>query len=245
VNPKPFLAELTGQEVVVKLKWGMEYKGKLAARHARPRATLMAHCPQCTALVRADGYTCPPVFFCAAPHAGTLLSTDSYMNVQLDQTKEYIDDKFAVIAERGREGELRTGGGLEGVGEGKGRVVSVRAAFDPGEFSAHHRPPDHTSPVIHLLFLLPLPGRLGRGLDSLQQCALRAQSGGGVKRGGRRSIRRGSRGAWGVGWQGKREEGGHVQPRRRREEEEGGGGGRRREEEQGGAGRSRKEEVWK
>lgn len=27
VNPKPFLAELTGQEVVVKLKWGMEYKG--------------------------------------------------------------------------------------------------------------------------------------------------------------------------------------------------------------------------
>jgi len=28
--------------------------------------------------------------------AGTLLSTDSYMNLQLDQTKEYIDDKFAV-----------------------------------------------------------------------------------------------------------------------------------------------------
>jgi len=27
VNPKPFLAEMTGQEVVVKLKWGMEYKG--------------------------------------------------------------------------------------------------------------------------------------------------------------------------------------------------------------------------
>jgi hypothetical protein len=106
--------------------------------------------------------------------------------------------------------------------------VSVRAAFDPGEFPAHHRPPDHTSPVLHLLFLLPLPGRLGRGFDSLQQCALRAQSGGGVNRGGSRSIRRGSRGVWGVGWQGKREEGGNVQPRRRREEEEGGGGGRRR-----------------
>jgi len=29
VNPKPFLAELTGQDVVVKLKWGMEYKGEL------------------------------------------------------------------------------------------------------------------------------------------------------------------------------------------------------------------------
>ena len=31
MNPKPFLAELTGQEVVVKLKWGMEYKGQFLA----------------------------------------------------------------------------------------------------------------------------------------------------------------------------------------------------------------------
>jgi hypothetical protein len=30
VNPKPFLAGLTGKEVIVKLKWGMEYKGMLA-----------------------------------------------------------------------------------------------------------------------------------------------------------------------------------------------------------------------
>ena len=28
VNPKPFLADLTGLSVVVKLKWGMEYKGE-------------------------------------------------------------------------------------------------------------------------------------------------------------------------------------------------------------------------
>lgn len=27
VNPKPFLNELTGKQVIVKLKWGMEYKG--------------------------------------------------------------------------------------------------------------------------------------------------------------------------------------------------------------------------
>lgn len=27
VNPKPFLADLTGKPVIVKLKWGMEYKG--------------------------------------------------------------------------------------------------------------------------------------------------------------------------------------------------------------------------
>lgn len=27
LNPKPFLAELTGKQVAVKLKWGMEYRG--------------------------------------------------------------------------------------------------------------------------------------------------------------------------------------------------------------------------
>ena len=27
VNPKPFLNELTGKIIIVKLKWGMEYKG--------------------------------------------------------------------------------------------------------------------------------------------------------------------------------------------------------------------------
>lgn len=27
VNPKPFLMDLVGKPVLVKLKWGMEYKG--------------------------------------------------------------------------------------------------------------------------------------------------------------------------------------------------------------------------
>ena len=31
VNPKPFLNELTGKPVIVKLKWGMEYKGFLVS----------------------------------------------------------------------------------------------------------------------------------------------------------------------------------------------------------------------
>lgn len=30
VNPKPFLNDLTGQQIIVKLKWGMEYKGEVA-----------------------------------------------------------------------------------------------------------------------------------------------------------------------------------------------------------------------
>ncbi|XP_054721674.1 small nuclear ribonucleoprotein F-like [Uloborus diversus] len=31
LNPKPFLNTLTGQPVIVKLKWGVEYKGVLVS----------------------------------------------------------------------------------------------------------------------------------------------------------------------------------------------------------------------
>lgn len=31
LNPKPFLSNLTGKMVMVKLKWGLEYKGLLAS----------------------------------------------------------------------------------------------------------------------------------------------------------------------------------------------------------------------
>ncbi|KAI8826914.1 uncharacterized protein EV422DRAFT_481661, partial [Fimicolochytrium jonesii] len=48
VNPKPFLNELTGKPIMVRLKWGQEYKG-------------------------------------------FLVSVDSYMNMQLANTEEYID----------------------------------------------------------------------------------------------------------------------------------------------------------
>ena len=48
LNPKPFLNNLTGKPVLIKLKWGMEYKG-------------------------------------------LLVSVDSYMNLQLANTEEYID----------------------------------------------------------------------------------------------------------------------------------------------------------
>ncbi|KAG9446919.1 hypothetical protein H6P81_013047 [Aristolochia fimbriata] len=51
VNPKPFLNNLTGEPVIVKLKWGMEYKGYL-------------------------------------------VSVDSYMNLQLANTEEYVDGQF-------------------------------------------------------------------------------------------------------------------------------------------------------
>ena len=31
MNPKPFLMSLTGKPVLIKLKWGMEYKGYLVS----------------------------------------------------------------------------------------------------------------------------------------------------------------------------------------------------------------------
>jgi small nuclear ribonucleoprotein F len=34
VNPKPFLADLVGKNVRVKLKWGMEYQGELLSSDA-------------------------------------------------------------------------------------------------------------------------------------------------------------------------------------------------------------------
>ncbi|XP_032143904.1 small nuclear ribonucleoprotein F-like [Sapajus apella] len=49
LNPKPFLSGLTGKPVMVKLKWGMEYKGYL-------------------------------------------VSVDGYVNMQLANTEEYIDE---------------------------------------------------------------------------------------------------------------------------------------------------------
>lgn len=52
LNPKPFLNGLTGKPVIIKLKWGMEYRGHL-------------------------------------------VSVDSYMNIQLSQTEEYVDGKLA------------------------------------------------------------------------------------------------------------------------------------------------------
>ena len=52
LNPKPFLNGLTGKPVIIKLKWGMEYRGYL-------------------------------------------VSVDSYMNVQLANTEEYVNNKLA------------------------------------------------------------------------------------------------------------------------------------------------------
>mmetsp|Transcript_317 Transcript_317/g.1046 ORF Transcript_317/g.1046 Transcript_317/m.1046 type:complete len:83 (-) Transcript_317:362-610(-) len=52
LTPKPFLTELIGKPIIVKLKWGLEYKG-------------------------------------------FLVSIDSYMNLQLTDTEEWVDGGLA------------------------------------------------------------------------------------------------------------------------------------------------------
>lgn len=69
VNPKPFLADLTGKPIIVKLKWGMEYKGVQVLEHPS-HEVFTRHC------------------------SGFLVSTDAYMNLQLANTEEYIDGSF-------------------------------------------------------------------------------------------------------------------------------------------------------
>ena len=54
INPKPFLADLTGKPVIVKLKWGMEYKGMRML-----------------------------LWTLSSNKSGILVSTDAYMNLQV------------------------------------------------------------------------------------------------------------------------------------------------------------------
>ena len=76
VNPKPFLNELTGKQVIAKLKWGMEYKG------ARSRTAGGGRCGQqpARARIRRPRRAAPPL-------SGYLVSTDAYMNLQLASTE--------------------------------------------------------------------------------------------------------------------------------------------------------------
>lgn len=66
VNPKPFLNNLTGKTVIVKLKWGMEYKGTF---------NFVFYSTQLASIV----YFLINLLSCS----GFLASVDSYMNLQV------------------------------------------------------------------------------------------------------------------------------------------------------------------
>ena len=70
LNPKPFLQEMTGNVIIVKLKWGMEYKGNVT-------------------VVTIDNY----ILWLLS--LGILIAIDSYMNLQMGNTEEYIDGELA------------------------------------------------------------------------------------------------------------------------------------------------------
>jgi small nuclear ribonucleoprotein F len=80
VNPKSFLQELTGKPCIVKLKWGMEYKGA-------PQICAASRLPP-TSAARVEPSPAPP-------RAGYLASVDRYMNLQLASTEEWVDGTFS------------------------------------------------------------------------------------------------------------------------------------------------------
>lgn len=73
LNPKPFLQNLVDKNVFVKLKWGMEYKGKHYPSQRRMRIT---------AFVRASRALTKVVFVSFAS-SGKLVSVDNYYNLQV------------------------------------------------------------------------------------------------------------------------------------------------------------------
>ena len=66
---------MSGRPVSVKLKWGMEYKGMIAF-YSR--------------LVSSYTYLTSNLKF-----TGVLLSADTYMNLQLGNTEEFVDGNFS------------------------------------------------------------------------------------------------------------------------------------------------------
>lgn len=78
MNPKPFLTDLTGQQVLVKLKWGMEYRGVLLAIDSY--MNLQVCCSHGATLITA-----------------TLTATDPFLQrcFQLADTEEYVDGQLA------------------------------------------------------------------------------------------------------------------------------------------------------
>ena len=103
VNPKPFLAELTGKQVIAKLKWGMEYKGYLVSTDAY--MNLQARAPACTGSVTRAALRAAPYKRADAPRE-CALALQTLRNpravahaavpaaAQLASTEEYIDGQF-------------------------------------------------------------------------------------------------------------------------------------------------------
>ena len=69
LNPRPYINELVGKKILVRLKWGMTYTGTKRISCASIENKIL-------------------VLF-----LGFLVSVDQYMNVHLDKAVEYIDEQ--------------------------------------------------------------------------------------------------------------------------------------------------------
>ena len=58
VNPRPFLADLTGKQVIAKLKWGMEYKGYLVSTDAYMNLQARTQALRCTSQPSDNSQAC-------------------------------------------------------------------------------------------------------------------------------------------------------------------------------------------
>ncbi|RYR64289.1 hypothetical protein Ahy_A03g010424 isoform A [Arachis hypogaea] len=88
VNPKPFLNNLTGKQVIVKLKWGMEYKGIIFFLSFN--FLLLSKIPE-RLKWKIKLQKLHKTRSCFISY---LVSVDSYMNLQLANTEEYIEGQF-------------------------------------------------------------------------------------------------------------------------------------------------------
>ncbi len=104
VNPRPFLQDLVNKDVVVRLKWGeTEYKGRLVVR-TLPLLLLAFTLPLPSLRMRATSKSggggqvelgCHNAVVKKKANEGVgAQSIDSYMNIQLSNTEEFIDRKF-------------------------------------------------------------------------------------------------------------------------------------------------------
>ena len=70
LNPRPYINELVGKKILVRLKWGVTYTG--SSTNVSSRRRCFTGCSLCL---------------------GALASVDQYMNVQLGNAVEYIDEQ--------------------------------------------------------------------------------------------------------------------------------------------------------
>ena len=95
VNPKPFLNDLTGKLVIVRLKWGQEYRGMARTSELEQLGCCGLLCRDRNALSSGMQYSgaqilCSnaqrrlrPLLSRAVWSAGYLVSVDSYMNLHV------------------------------------------------------------------------------------------------------------------------------------------------------------------